>query len=167
MGIKNFYATIEFRHTAAEFWAVYQTTNSAVERRRAQFFALLAEGGTEDEALRLTRYAVTSARDAVERYHRLGLDGLKDGRRDNPGAPRVLTAEEQQVLAAQLHADFAQGVVWEGKRLQEWIKEQFGKEVYLGRTYEFMRAAGFSPQKPRPQHVKGDQAAKEAFKTKD
>ena len=59
-----------------------------------------------------------------------------------------------------------QGVVWEGKRLQGWIKEQFGKEVYLGRTYEFMRAAGFSPQKPRPQHVKGDEAAKEAFKTK-
>jgi transposase len=145
---------------------VYRATNSAVERRRAQFFALLAEGRSEDDVLGLTKYAVTSARKAIERYHRLGLAGLTDGRRDNRGAPKVLTAEEQQVLAAQLHTDFEQGVVWDGKRLQEWIKEQFGKEVYLGRTYEFMRAAGFSPQKPRPQHVKGDPAAKEAFKTK-
>lgn len=126
----------------------------------------MAEGRSEADVLSLTKYAVTSARKAIARYHRLGLAGLADGRRDNLGAPKVLTAVEQQVLAAQLHTDFEQGVVWEGKRLQGWIKEQFGKEVYLGRTYEFMRAAGFSPQKPRPQHVKGDQATKEAFTTK-
>ena len=164
--MKKFYSPVEFQHQAEEFWAIYRVSTSAVERRRAQFFALLAEGRSEGDVMDITRYAVRSARYVIERYHRLGLDGLKDGRRENQGAPRVLTAEEQQVLAAQLHADFAQGVVWEGKRLQEWIKEQFGKEVYLGRTYEFMRAAGFSPQQPRPQHVKGDQAAKEAFKTK-
>jgi transposase len=29
-----------------------------------------------------------------------------------------------------------------------------------------MRAAGLSPQKPRPQHVKGDPVVQEAFKTK-
>ncbi|THF69664.1 hypothetical protein E7T06_11020 [Deinococcus sp. Arct2-2] len=137
-----------------------------MERRRAQFFALLAEGRSEGDVMDITTYGVRSARYVIDRYHRLGLKGLQDGRRDNRGAPRVLTADEQQVLAAQLHADVEQGVVWEGKRLQEWIKEQFGKEVYLGRTYEFMRAAGFSPQKPRPQHVKGDPAAKEAFTTK-
>ena len=31
--------------------------------------------------------------------------------------------------------------------------------------YEFMRAAGFSPQRPHSRHVKGDEAAKEQFKT--
>ncbi|WP_415791755.1 helix-turn-helix domain-containing protein [Deinococcus saxicola] len=46
------------------------------------------------------------------------------------------------------------------------MQTEFGKDVYLGRTYEFMRAAGFSPQKPRPQHVGGDETAREAFKTK-
>lgn len=157
---------MEFQHGADEFWAIYRVSTCAVERRRAQFFALLAEGRTEGDVMDITRYAVRSARYVIDRYHRLGLKGLQDGRQDNQGAPKVLTAQEQHILAAQLHADFKQGVVWEGKRLQGWIKEQFGKEVYLGRTYEFMRAAGFSPQKPRPQHVKGDEAAKEAFKTK-
>ncbi|CAM4086539.1 Winged helix-turn helix domain-containing protein [Deinococcus frigens] len=53
-----------------------------------------------------------------------------------------------------------------GKDLQHWIQMEFGKQVYIGRTYEFMRAAGFSPQKPRPQQVGGDERAKQAFKTK-
>lgn len=157
---------MKFQHQADEFWAIYRVSTCAVERRRAQFFALLAEGRSEGDVMDITKYGVRSARYVVDRYHQFGLKGLQDGRRDNRGAPRVLSADEQQALAAQLHADFEQGVVWEGKRLQEWIKEQFGKEVYLGRTYEFMRAAGFSPQKPRPQHVKGDPEAKEAFKTK-
>lgn len=106
--------------------------------------------------LAITRYSVRSARKIVERYHTLGLEGLGDGRAHNRGAPTVLSVDEQQVLAARLRADFEQGIVWDGRMLQAWIKEQFGKEVYLSRTYEFMRAAGFSPQQLRPQHVKGD-----------
>jgi len=145
---------------------VYHASRSAVERRRAQFFALLAEGRSEEDVLAITRYSVRAARKIVERYHTLGLDGLSDGRAHNQGAPPVLSADEQQGLAARLEADFEQGIVWEGKRLQQWIKEQFGKEVYLSRSYEFMRAAGFSPRQFRPQHVKGDPVAQEAFRTK-
>lgn len=94
------------------------------------------------------------------------MAGLRDGRHTNKGAPRVLTASEQQELAAQLQRDFEQGIVWDGKKLQAWIKERFGKDVYIERTYEFMRASGFTPQKPRPKHVNSDDEAKEAFKTK-
>ena len=96
----------------------------------------------------------------------MGLAGLRDGRQNNRGAPRVLTAEEQQALAARLQADFEQGIVWSGKDVQMWVLEQCGKTVYLGRTYEFMQAAGFSLQKPRPRHVKGDEAVNADFKTK-
>lgn len=118
------------------------------------------------DVLKITKYTVPAAHLIVKRYHDLGLPGLQDGRRHNRGAPRVLTASEQQTLAARLQEDFEQGIVWDGKKVQAWIQHEFGKEVYLGRTYELMRAAGLSPQKPRPQHVNGDQIAKEAFKTK-
>ncbi|CAA9368908.1 MAG: hypothetical protein AVDCRST_MAG93-8232 [uncultured Chloroflexia bacterium] len=145
---------------------MYHASRSAVERRRAQFFALLAEGRSEDDVLAITQYSVRSARKIVARYHLLGLEGLTDGRAQNQGAPRVLTAEEQQTLAARLATDFEAGIVWDGPTLQRWIKEELGKDVYLGRTYEFMRAAGFSPRQLRPQHVKGDPAAQDDFKTK-
>ncbi len=107
-----------------------------------------------------------TTRQLVKRYHTKGLLGLQDDRHHNLGAPTLLTPIEQQTLAAQLQQDFDQGIVWEGKQVQAWVKEQFGKDVYLGRTYEWLRAAGFTLQKPRPQHVNGDLAAKEAFKTK-
>jgi transposase len=126
----------------------------------------LAEGRSPSEVLEITKYAVSTARTISARYRDLGLIGLKDGRHDNQGAPTVLSGEEQQALAARVAQDFEQGIVWEGKQVQAWIQAQFGKTVYLGRTYEFLRAAGFSPQKPRPHHVKGDELAKEAFKTK-
>lgn len=145
---------------------MYRASTCAVERRRAQFFAFLAEGRTETELLELTKYSVSGARHILQRYHTLGLDGLGDGRAHNQGAPTVLTPDEQQQLAVHLRHDFDQGIVWDGKMLQQWIQEQFGKEVYLSRTYEFMRLAGFSPQHPRPRHVGGDEAAKEAFKSK-
>lgn len=126
----------------------------------------MAEGRSEQEVLDITKYAVSTARGLITRYHRLGLAGLRDGRHDNAGAPTVLSAEEQQRVAARLQTDFEQGVVWEGKKLQAWIKQAFGKDVYLSRTYEFMRAAGLSPQKPRPHHVSADAERQEAFKTK-
>lgn len=158
--------TAPLAHSADEFWHVFTASTCAVERRRAQFFALLAEGRPPSEVLPLTRYSHVTAYDLMARYRAMGLAGLADGRQGNRGAPRVLSAEEQQALAARLHADFEQGIVWSGKQVQAWVQATTGKTVHLGRTYEFMRAAGFSPQKPRPQHVKGDEAAKAAFKTK-
>lgn len=164
--MNKLYSPIRFDHSADAFWRVYRASTCAVERRRAQFFALMAEGRREQEVLEITRYAVSTARGLIERYHRLGLGGLRDGRHDNAGAPTVLSADEQQRVAARLQADFEQGIVWEGKQLQVWIKQEFGKDVYLSRTYEFMRAAGLSPQKPRPHHVDADAQRQEAFKTK-
>ena len=128
--------------------------------------ALLAEGHPLPEILQVTRYSRVTAYDLVKSYREQGLAGLRDGRRTNQGAPRLLSAEQQHTLAARLHADFEQGIVWSGKDVRDWLQEQYGLSVYLGRTYEFLRAAGFTPQRPRPRHVGGDEAAKEAFKSK-
>lgn len=162
----KFYAPISFSHRADEFWRIYHASSSAVEQRRAQFFALLAEGRSESEVLAITRYSARSARTIVGRYHALGLEGLKDGRAHNQGAPRVLSVDEQQCLAAQLQADFEQGIVWDGAKVVQWVREHCGKDVYVSRAYEFMRAAGFSPRQLRPQHVGADPVAQEAFRSK-
>lgn len=164
--MKSTLLTRPLRHQAADFWQLFEISTCAVQRRRAQFFALLAERRPLAEILALTRYSRVTAYSLVNRYHTLGLESLADGRQTNTGAPTVLTPDEQQRLARHLHEDFEQGIVSAGKDLQHWIQMEFGKKVYIGRTYEFMRAAGFSPQKPRPQHVGGDERAKEAFKTK-
>lgn len=164
--LKKIYKTVLFQHQADDFWHIFQASTCAVERRRAQFFALLAEGKCEAEVLHISQYSVSGARVIIDRYHQFGLDGLKDSRHNNQGAPTVLTSEEQQQFAAQLHQNFEQGIVWDGRKARQWIKETFGKDLYLGRVYERMHAAGFSPQKPRPQHAQADLERQEEFKKK-
>ncbi|WP_291432572.1 helix-turn-helix domain-containing protein [Deinococcus sp.] len=158
--------TAPLGHDADTFWHLYKTSTSAVERRRAQFFALLAEGQPLPEILQVTRYSRVTAYDLVRNYREQGLAGLRDGRHSNQGAPRLLSPEQQQALAARLHADFEQGIVWSGKDVQDWLQEQYGLSVYLGRTYEFLRAAGFTPQRSRARQVVGNEAVKEADKSR-
>lgn len=166
MTVKKLYMTVQFSHVPQDFWDIYRRSTCAVERRRAQFLALIAEGKPESEVFDLTKYSVNAARRTVRRYHELGLAGLRDARHDNQGAPTVLTAAEQQRIAAQLHDDFAQGILWDGKKLHAWVRREFGKEVHLARVYEWLHAAGFSKQKPRPRHTGSSDEAREAFKTK-
>ncbi|MFW8628634.1 helix-turn-helix domain-containing protein, partial [Deinococcus sp. ME38] len=98
----------------------------AVERRRAQLFALLAEGRPVPEILQVTRYNRVTVYGLVKRYREQGLAGLRDARHGGQRAPRLLTAEQQQTLAARLHADFEQGIVWSGKDVQDWLQQQYG-----------------------------------------
>lgn len=128
--------------------------------------AFYAEGKADEEILELTRYSVSGARNVLERYQKYGLDGLKDSRHQNKGAPTVLTAEEKLLFSVALRRDFEDGIVWDGKKAQQWIKDNLGKDVYITRGYEAMHAAGFSYQKPRPSHTKANKEAQEEFKSK-
>lgn len=85
---------IKFQHTADDFWALYQSSVSAVERRRAQFFALLAEGRSEKDVLEITKYASTTAQQIIGRYNTLGLASLQDKRIHQRGRSKLLTADE-------------------------------------------------------------------------
>ncbi|MFK7604451.1 hypothetical protein ACI3L1_19935, partial [Deinococcus sp. SM5_A1] len=106
---------------AADFWPLFKTSSCAIQRRRAQFFALLAEGRSLPDLLALTRYSRVSAYGLLAQCHAQGLDGLADARHGNTGAPTLLTSDEQQRMALRLRQDFEQGIVWSGKDLQRWI----------------------------------------------
>ncbi|WP_188974391.1 helix-turn-helix domain-containing protein [Deinococcus aerolatus] len=98
--------TAPLAHDAEDFWQVYTASTCAVERRRAQFFALLAEGRHPSEVLHVTRYSQFTAYELMARYRELGLAGLRDGRQNNRGAPRVLTAEQQQEACCSIASGF-------------------------------------------------------------
>ena len=50
------YCPIRFQHQADDFWTIYKASVCAVERRRAQFFALRAEGLRHREPRRGSRW---------------------------------------------------------------------------------------------------------------
>lgn len=158
--------TATFQHTAEDFWGIYRRSTCAVERRRSHLLAFLAEGKSPVEALQLTGYSYQGADKIIDAYHKRGLAGLKDQRQHNSGAPTLLSDAEVLLLARTIRADTAAGGVWNGARVQGWVKQELDKDVHLSRCYEFLEAVRFSLQVPRPRRVEADQAAQEAFKKK-
>ena len=114
--------------------------------------------------LPITRYSYQGADKIVDAYLAHGLESIKDQRHGNRGAPTLLSDAELLLLAQAIRADYAQEIVWNGTRVQQWIKTTLGKDVYLARAYEFLDAVGFSQQTARPRHVEADDTAQEDFK---
>ena len=56
MSMAKLYCPIEFKHEADDFRVIYKASVCAVERRWAQFFALRAEGRSEDEVMGITNF---------------------------------------------------------------------------------------------------------------
>lgn len=158
--------TVNFQHTAEDFWGIYRRSTCAVERRRSQLLAFLAEGKSFQEALKLTRYSYQGADKIIDAYHVKGVAGLEDQRQHNRGAPTLLSDAELLLLARRIRADTALGGVWNGQRVQTWVQQDLGKEVQLSRCYEFLDAVGYSSQVPRPRHVEADPLSQDEFKKK-
>ena len=68
------------------------------------------------------------------------------------------------LLAQSIRANVAEGGVWNGNRVQEWVKTTLQKDLCLGRCYELLSAVGYSQQVPRPRHVEADQERQDDFK---
>ena len=162
----GFRRKVIFQHTAEDFWSIYRRSTCAVERRRSQLLAFLAEGKSNQEALTLTRYSYQGADKIIDAYHAGGLASLKDQRHHNRGAPTLLSDTQLLLLAQTIRADTAEGGVWNGARVQTWVKQELGQDVHLSRCYEFLDAVGYSRQVPRPRHVEADPIAQEEFKKK-
>ena len=162
--MRSLLETLRWQHSADELWAAYKASHDAVERRRLQVLALLREGRPKAEVQAITRYSDPTYAKVLHRYAQHGLEGLKDGRHQNPGAPTLLSDQELLLLAQTIRAAYAQGEVWNGARVQQWVKDELDKDVHLSRAYEFLDVVGFSLQAPRPQHAQADQAAQDEFK---
>jgi transposase len=155
---------VEWKDSAKEIWEAYKKSTCAVERRRLQVLALLREGKKKSEVLAVTQYSSPHYSKVLHLYQAGGLRALQDGRRNNPGAPPLLSDEELLLLAQSIRDDYQKGDIWNGARVQQWVKEELGKDIYIARAYEFLHAIQFSQQEVRPQHANVDLAAQETFK---
>jgi transposase len=140
-----------------------------VEARRWHLLALVADGKTVTDAAALVGLNVYYARRVVRRYNREGPAGVRDRRRDAipPVHQPLLTAEQQQELAAAVQGPAPGGGLWTGPDVARWIAQKTGREqVAPQRGHDYLRRVGMSPQRPRPRHHDANPADQTAFKKK-
>jgi transposase len=157
-------AVFETQHSVEELKGHYRKSNCPVERRRTQAIWLLAEGRRRKEVMELTAYSKVNLIEIIRRYKTKGLEGLRDLRHENPGAPPLLSGEELAALAQRVKQDYQQKVQWNGNKVVAWAKESLDKDIYPQRAFEYLSRIGFSKQSPRRRHRKADKAQQEEFK---
>ena len=148
-----------------EVTARYRAARDPVERGRWQMIRLLVAGRSLREVAEVTGYSTRWVREVVRRYNADGPDGLADGRHANPGAAPLLDAEGRRALDAALAQAPPGGGLWTRAKVAAWLADRTGRETGPAqRGWVYPRRAGYSPQVPRPRHVRAaDPAAVAAF----
>ena len=140
---------------------------NVVEARRWQLLALVADGKTVKDAAALVGLNMYYARRVVRRYNREGPVSTRDRRLEQrpPVRPPLLSAEQQQELAAAVQGPAPHGGLWTGPDVARWIAQKTGRaQVAPQRGHDYLHRIGMSPQRPRPRHHDADPATQEAFK---
>jgi len=157
---------VKKQHSVKELKSHFRKSTCTVERRKSQVIWWLLEGKSRQEVRALSAYSNVSLVEIIKRYNAQGLEGLKDQRHNNPGAPPLLSDEELLLLAQTVRKDFDKGIVWNGAKVVKWLKDKLNKEVYEQRAFEYLAAISMSQQIPRPSHMKADPSEQHNFKKK-
>ena len=150
----------------AEVRARFRACRDATERARWQVIWLKTQHRTTADIAHVTGHTPLWIRTLIHRYNDGGPDAMRDRRHDHPGAPAMLTTEQQADLDAALASGTApDGGPWSGPKVARWIEATTGRaHVHDQRGWEWLVRLGFSAQTPRPHHDKADPAAQAAFK---
>lgn len=150
--------------SVAELEAQYRQARDAVARSQWQILWLLAGGQSTAQVAAHTGYSVGWIRTIAQRYQEAGPAGVGDRRHHNPGATRLLTADQESELDQALDGPAPQGGRWTAAQATAWMSARVGRPLNVARGWEVMRRLGWTTGQPRPRHAQADAAAQEAFK---
>lgn len=146
-------------HLSAEALAArFAESRDLVERKRIKVIHLATLGWKSEAISQAAGYGVPWVRKLVRRYNEGGLDALADGRHENPGKPRLLSAEQEQALDTMLRERVPppDGGVWSGPKVARWMSAELKREVHEVRGWEVLRRLGYRHLVPRRRHRKAN-----------
>ena len=144
--------------------ARYRHAQDVVERSQWPMLWLLSVGKTSSEVAAVTGYGVDWIRKLVRRYNAGGLVAVGDGRHHNPGQPRLLSAEQDAELLAELAKAVAAGQAWSSVQVAAWMSAKLGRPVRQNRGWDTLQRLNFSTKTPRTRHAKAALDEQDLFK---
>jgi transposase len=150
--------------TAEEFQKRYRQTTDAVERTHWHILWQAKEGKTPREVAELLGYTARWVRTIMQRWNAEGEAGIRDHRQDIDVSRPLLSAHQQEDLAAALQEPPEDGGLWSGPKVAQWMQRTLGREIAPQRGWDYLQRVGYSSRVPRPQHAKADAEVQQAFK---
>jgi transposase len=156
--------TIDAHLGLEELESRYRQAKEATERSHYQAIWLLAKGKTTAEVSEVTGYGVSWIYELVRSYNRRGPDSLGDQRRHNQGAKPLLDDVQLSQLWQALQSPPADGGLWTGPKVAQWMSQLLGQPVSPQRGWEYLKGLRLRLRVPRPEHQEADPDEQEAWK---
>jgi transposase len=147
----------------------YRTTKDPVEARRWGIIWKISVGWTiKDSAIALGVH-YQYAKKVLKSYNELGAEGLKNQKYHSTphrrGKTPLLNQQQYEKLQEQLQERPADGGIWTGVKVARWIEKETQREkVNNQRGWEYLKKCGYTWQRPRPKHRKGEIELQREFK---
>lgn len=150
--------------TVEELEARYRRASDGIERSHWQIIWLLAQGHRAYEVAEMTGYSAYWIGQLARRYNAAGADALRD-QRHVTRAHRPPLLDETRGLAA-LRAALAgsapHGDIWNSRTVAAWLGDWLGRPVSTQTAWMYLRKLGWTPQAPRPRHVRAATAEEQS-----
>ena len=155
---------IQTDYTAEELHERYRQAKDAVERTHWHILWLAKEGRKPQVIAEQLGYTARWVRTVIGRWNAQGEAGIRDRRHAIDVSRPLLPPELQEELAAALQAPPADGGLWSGPKVAQWMQQRLGRPVAPQRGWDYLQRLGHSSRVPRPQHAKADEAVQQEFK---
>lgn len=145
----------------------YRGAGEGMERSHWQIIWLLKQGHPACEVARMTGYSAYWIGRLARRFNDEGEEGLVNHRKRSRPNPHALlsTPEHLGELRAALAGPAPHGDVWNSRTVAAWLSSRAGRAVSTDAALAYLHKLDWTPQTPRPRHVKAaDPAEREAFK---
>ena len=142
--------------TADELEARYRRASDGTERSHWQIIWLLAQGHRAYEVAQMTGYSAYWIGQLARRYNAEGADALVDQRHRARGHRPALLPHPEGIAAlrAALAGPAPQGDIWNSRTVAAWLSARVGRPVSAATGWSYLRQLGWTPQAPRPRHVR-------------
>lgn len=155
---------IQTDYTAEELHERYRQAKDAVERTHWHILWLAKEGKTPQVIAEQLGYTARWVRTVIGRWNAQGEAGIRDRRHAINVSRPLLSSQQQEELAGALQAPPADGGLWSGPKVAQWMQQRLGRPAAPQRGWEYLKRLGHSSRVPRPQHAKADEAIQQEFK---
>jgi transposase len=142
----------------------YRQTKDAVERTHWHILWLAKEGKTPQTIAEQLGYTARWVRTVIGRWNAQREAGIRDRRHEIDVSRPLLSPEQQEELAAALQGPAADGGLWSGPKVAQWMQQRLGRPVAPQRGWDYLQRLRYSSRVPRPQHAKADEVSQQEFK---